>query len=218
MTCICVSYPLSDWMLIEVCVVFKTTICFSKIKCKVCFLSFRRVFISPRRAIRSTFVVTAAAVFVFPVFSRFSGQVGFCCFSCFVLLTNLPALSFQVIARVYHFIHRTSKSHLSVLSPMDGLSESYAKFSTRPPEEEEIAVDEDPILVNRMVESQKIIGRIVSPKILSELAIKMHLTCLVQPVRDVTLQELGPNKFILRLAHPRDCALAMVGSMWLAHS
>lgn len=101
---------------------------------------------------------------------------------------------------------------------MDGLTESFARCpSTRheEEEEEEIAVDEDPTPMARVEGVRNLIGRVVSPKILSSVAIKMHLTRLIQPVLGFKLQDLGPNKFALSFKNPRDCGLDMEGSPWL---
>lgn len=102
---------------------------------------------------------------------------------------------------------------------MDGLSEKLCRcFATHPQEEEEeeeIAVEDEPVHVNMAWEIRNLVGRLVSPKILTGFAIKMHLTRLIQHVRAFTLQDLGPNKFVLHFDHPRDCALALDGSPWL---
>lgn len=143
-------------------------------------------------------------------------RVGFFRFFSFSLADAFFEFYFTGSLLGFTFVQAFPQNLIYLFFPMDGLSENFARcFSTRLPEEEEIVVEDDSAPVNNTVVTQALVGRLVSPKIVSGLAIKMHLTRLIQPVCGLTLQELGPNQFVLGFAHPMDCALAMEGSPWL---
>lgn len=95
---------------------------------------------------------------------------------------------------------------------MEDLSESLARcFTTRPGEEEEIPVDDKP---NPTIPSggvRNLVGRVVSQKTFSGVALKMHISRLLQLVRGFTYQDLGENKFVFRFNRRLDCEHAMEG-------
>lgn len=99
---------------------------------------------------------------------------------------------------------------------MEGLVESFAKcFTTRPGEEEEIPVDDEPVTGQVQGGVRNLVSRVVSQKIFSGHSLKMNIDRLIHPVRGFTFQDLGDNKFVLRFNHKMDCALALEGSPWL---
>lgn len=60
-----------------------------------------------------------------------------------------------------------------------------------------------------------LVGRVVSQKAFSGLALKMNISRLLQPVRGLTFQDLGSNRFVLHFEHHLDREHAMEGSPWL---
>lgn len=99
---------------------------------------------------------------------------------------------------------------------MEGLTERLARcLSTRPGEEEEIPVDDEPDSTVPLQGVYNLVGRVVSQKVFSGLALKMDISPLLQPVRGLMFQDLGSNRFVLKFEHHLDREHTMEGSPWL---
>lgn len=105
---------------------------------------------------------------------------------------------FRFNARGHSVIHPL-KSHLLSRGNMEDLSKDFARcFTTRLADEKEIPAEDElnPALPSKETYNQ--IGRVVSHKLFSGLSLKMNITRLLQPVRGLTFQDLGHNRFILK--------------------